>query len=379
MQNIETFDPELVVLSPGRINFMGGHTDYNNGFVLPTAIDKKITFSFRKNESDAICKFYTKDYDKSFIVDLNNISPSKHDWENYILGVLDQLLQRTEDIKGFDCTLESELAIGSGLSSSAALECGLAYGINELFSLGISKKDIVVLSRDAEHKYVGTKCGIMDQYASVFSESNKVLFIDCKSTEHSLVTLDLSNHKILILNTNVSHNLSTSEYNIRREQCEEGVSIIQKTYPSIFSLRDVTLEMLTALKTELPSVIFERCLYIVEENQRVLDAIEYLKNDKIKEFGNLLYQCHEGLRDKYEVSCPELDFLVDYSRSKEYILGSRMMGGGFGGCTINIIENVHIDDYIDEVSKAYEKQFGIPLGAFETTPSIGTTHKRNYR
>ncbi|WP_109300175.1 galactokinase [Aquimarina sp. AU474] len=370
----DTFEPELMVSSPGRINFMGGHTDYNNGFVLPTAIDKKIKFSFRKNKSDSTCNFYTKDYDKSFTVNLNNISPSKENWENYILGVLDQLQQRSEKIKGFDCIFESELAIGSGLSSSAALECGIAYGINELFNLGISKKDIVILCRDAEHKYVGTKCGLMDQYASVFSETDKVLFLDCQSMQHTMINMHLSDYKILILNTNVSHNLSTSEYNIRREQCEKGVSIIRKTYPSVLSLRDVTLEMLTTVKTQLPTVIFERCQYILEENKRVLDAVTYLKNNKIKEFASLLYLCHEGLRHKYEVSCPELDFLVNYSLNKEYVLGSRMMGGGFGGCTINIIKKNHIDNYINEVSIAYKNRFDIELKAFQANPSKGTSH-----
>lgn len=370
-----TFNPELIVKSPGRINFIGGHTDYNNGFVLPAAIDKKITLSFRKNNTEDICNFYSKNYEKSLVVDLKKIAPSTENWENYILGVLHQLLKKSKNIKGFDCIISSELAIGSGLSSSAALECGLAYGVNELFNLDISKDEIALLSRDAEHEYVGTKCGIMDQYASVFGQTNKVLFIDCERLEHTLLPMDLSDYKVLILNTNVAHTLSTSEYNTRRAQCEEGVKYIKEKYPSINSLRDATLEMLEDCKQLLKPTIYKRCLYIIEENLRVLKSVEFLKKNQLKEFGVLLYQCHEGLRHKYEITCPELDFLIDFSKDKDYVIGARMMGGGFGGCTVNIIHKDFVDTYTKEVAHAYEALFNIQLDAFQVTPSIGTSHE----
>ncbi|WP_027395189.1 galactokinase [Aquimarina latercula] len=373
MNKENTFIPELIVSSPGRINFMGGHTDYNNGFVLPTAIDKKIRFEFKKNGTADTCNFYSRNYDKSLRVDLNNISPSTENWENYILGVLHQLSKRSDKIRGFDCFFSSELAIGSGLSSSAALECGLAYGVNSLFELGLSKKDITVLSRDAEHEYVGTKCGIMDQYASVFSETNKILFLDCQSLEHSLIPIDLVDYKILILNTNVEHNLATSEYNVRRQQCEEGVVFIKKRHPHVSSLRDVNLDMLEEVKGEVSQTVFQRCQYIIQENKRVLAAAEFLKNNELNEFGDLLYQCHDGIRHKYEVSCDELDFLVDFSKEKEYVIGSRMMGGGFGGCTVNIVHKDYINAYTEEVGLVYKERFNIDLDAFQVMPCKGTS------
>ncbi|WP_091411595.1 galactokinase [Aquimarina amphilecti] len=375
MDKENNFNPEIIVASPGRINFIGGHTDYNNGFVLPAAIDKKIKLELRKNGTVNICNVHSQNYNKFLTVDLNEIKPSREGWENYILGVLKQLLHRSDRVKGFDCVISSELAIGSGLSSSAALECGLAYGINELFDLDLSRLEIAKLSRDAEHEYVGTKCGIMDQYASVFGEKNKVLFLDCLSLEYRLIPMELTDYKVLIINTNVEHNLSTSNYNTRREQCEEGVKIVSKKYNSVSSLRGVTLKMLDEVKELMSPIIFQRCLYVIEENERVQRAAEYLKNHDLKKFGQLLYQCHEGLRSQYEVSCDELDFLVDFSKDKEFIIGSRMMGGGFGGCTVNIIHKDFIDNYIPEITKAYEDSFNIKLDAFQVKPSKGTSHQ----
>ncbi|MCK8520724.1 galactokinase [Aquimarina sp. D1M17] len=372
MNKERNFTPDIIVASPGRINFIGGHTDYNNGFVLPAAIDKKIKFEFCKNNTDHICNIYSKNYGKSLVVNLKQVKPSKENWENYILGVLHQLLKRSDRIKGFDCIITSELAIGSGLSSSAALECGFAFGINELFQLNISKLEIAKLSRDAEHEYVGTKCGIMDQYASVFGEKDKVLFLDCKSLEYELIPMNLNDYKILILNTNVEHNLSTSNYNQRREQCEQGVKIIKQKYPKVNSLRDVDLKTLKNVKNDLPELIYQRCLYIIQENERVQNAAQFLAKDDLNNFGKLLYECHEGLRYQYEISCAELDYLVDFSKDKEYVLGSRMMGGGFGGCTVNIVQSDHVDQYIKDISKAYHTKFNITLDAFLVTPSQGT-------
>ncbi|WP_299254307.1 galactokinase [uncultured Aquimarina sp.] len=375
MNKENNFNPEIIVASPGRINFIGGHTDYNNGFVLPAAIDKKINFQLRKNGTANICNVHSENYNKFLVVDLNKIEPSIEGWENYILGVLQQLLNRSDGIMGFDCVISSELAIGSGLSSSAALECGLAYGINELFNLGLSKLEIAKLSRDAEHEYVGTKCGIMDQYASVFGEENKVLFLDCHSLKYKLIPMYLTDYKVLVINTNVEHNLSSSNYNTRREQCEDGVEVIRRKYKSVSSLREVTLKMLAEVKELMSPVIYQRCLYIVEENIRVQKAADYLKNNDLKEFGKLLYKCHEGLRHQYEISCDELDFLVDFSKDKEFVIGSRMMGGGFGGCTINIIHKDFIDDYTQKISQAYQDRFHIKLDAFQVMPSKGTSHQ----
>ncbi len=363
---------EVVVDSPGRINIIGEHTDYNNGFVLPTAIDKKIRFQFKKNASPDMCTVYSKNLDASFSFSLRSVEPSEQQWENYILGVIHEIQLITNKLEGFDCTFYSDIPVGSGISSSAALECGLAFGLNALFNLGLSKQTIVELSQRAEHNYVGTKCGIMDQFASVMSKKDHVILLDCQSLDFEYVPMHIEPYKILLLNTNVSHNLATGEYNIRRNQCEEGVSMIQTIYPRVNSLREVTPILLKEFKKRLPAAIFKRCSYVVEEKLRVIKAVDALKNNDLHLLGKLMYQTHAGLQHKYEVSCKELDFLVDFSKKYESVLGARMMGGGFGGCTINLIHSDAIAEFVSEVSKAYFSKFNIKLTAFEAMPSEGT-------
>ncbi|PCH77843.1 MAG: galactokinase [Flavobacteriaceae bacterium] len=364
---------DLIVNSPGRINIIGEHTDYNNGFVLPTAIDKKIQFKFRKNNSDKNCLVKSVDFDTQFSFDLLEISKSETQWENYILGVVYEIQQLTSNLKGFDCVFKSEIPIGSGISSSAALECGLAFGLNELFDLKLTKLQIVELSQRAEHNYVGTKCGIMDQYASVMSKEGHVILLDCQSLEATYVPMNIAPYKLLLLNTNVSHNLASGEYNTRRQQCESGVAIIQKKYPAVQSLRDVSMEMLSEFKLDLSTVVFDRCSYVVQEKERTLNAVEALKNNDLKELGALMYQTHDGLQHLYEVSCKELDFLVDFSKKYEQVLGARVMGGGFGGCSINLIHETAVAQFTAEVSKAYFEEFEIKLTAFEAMPCEGTS------
>lgn len=376
MTFIDDFTPDLIVESPGRINLIGEHTDYNLGYVMPTAIDKKIILKLRKNGSPTECKVYSLNNNEILIFSLANITKSPLNWENYILGVLHELLIRSNKILGFDCIIQSNLPIGSGLSSSAALECGLASGLNSLFDLGLSKQDIVELSRAAEHNYVGTKCGIMDQYASVMSKEGFVILLDCQSLDSKFIPLNLADYKLLLLNTNISHSLADSEYNTRLQECLEGLKMIQNNHPQTKSLRDVTHTMLAEVKEKIDSVIYNRCEYILEENERVIAASKALENDNLELFGNLMYGSHNGLQHKYEVSCLELDFLVDYSRDKEFILGSRMMGGGFGGCTINLIHKDNIQAYIEDVSQAYLKTFNIALDAYIAMPDSGTIIKK---
>jgi galactokinase len=364
---------EVIIDSPGRINIIGEHTDYNNGFVLPTAIDKKIRFKFKKNGSLTACKVYSTNFTAGFEIDLTKVEVSKNEWENYILGVIFEIQQIRKGLKGFDCVLESNIPIGSGISSSAALECGLAFGLNELFDLGLSKQTIVELSQRAEHNFVGTKCGIMDQFASVMSKKDHVILLDCQSLEYQYVPIEIEPYKILLLNTNVSHSLASSEYNTRRSECEKGVEIIKEKYPEVTSLRDVSLCKLHKLKNKMSSKVYDRCLYVVEEKERVLNSVEALKNNRLKELGDLMYHTHEGLQHLYEVSCPELDFLVDFSRQYNEVIGARMMGGGFGGCTINIIHKEAVEEFIEAASEAYFKKFNIKLTAFEANPSEGTT------
>lgn len=375
MKEVE-FNPnkwDLIIDSPGRINIIGEHTDYNNGFVLPTAIDKKIKFKFNKNGSKNTCSIYSNNFDTSMSFELNKVSPSEKQWENYILGVIYEIQQLSDKLRGFDCVLDSDIPVGSGISSSAALECGLAYGLNELFDLKLSKQTIVELSQRAEHNYVGTKCGIMDQFASVMSKKDHIILLDCQSLEYEYVPLNIKPFKILLLNTNVSHNLASGEYNVRRSQCEQGVETIKQKYPEVNSLRDVSLEMLQEFKSQMPAVNYKRCLYVVQEKERVLNAVKALQKDLLHKVGEYMYQTHDGLQYLYEVSCPELDFLVDFSKKYDEVIGARMMGGGFGGCTINIIHADAVDGFIADASEAYYDKFNIKLTAFEAMPSQGTT------
>ena len=368
----ENFTPDLVVESPGRINLIGEHTDYNLGYVLPTAIEKKITFKFIRNNSDKECNLYSLGYNTGFTLHLDKIARSNVEWENYILGVLNEILLRTDKLRGFDCTIESKLPMGSGLSSSAALECGLAFGLNELFDLGLSKMDIVQLSQKAEHTFVGTQCGIMDQFASVMSEKGHVILLDCKTLEHQQIPIKIDPYKMIMLNTKVSHNLASSEYNTRKRECEEGVTIIQKQYPEVRSLRDVTATMIQEFKQTMDATLFKRCSFIVSENDRVLQTANALKANALKVFGALLYEAHEGISKLYEVSCPESDFLVDFSKQYDAVLGARQTGGGFGGCTLNIVHKDKVEAFVKEAAKAYKEAFNIELEAFEVKPSAGT-------
>jgi galactokinase len=363
---------KVIVHSPGRINIIGEHTDYNLGYVLPTSIDKRIRFTLERNNTETQCEIRSNEYKKALVVDLKHIAPSNTQWENYILGVLYEIYKRNKELKGFQCTIESDLPVGSGVSSSAALECGLAFGLNELFDLGLSKHEIITLSRDAEHNYVGTKCGIMDQFASVMGKKDHVILLDCKSMDYTYVPFFIAPYKLVLLNSNVSHSLASSEYNTRRYECEEGVTILQKNYPFINSLRDVNLEMIESCKTAMSPKVLNRCTYVVQENNRVLDAVKALEKGDLKKLGTLMYQTHKGLRTLYEVSCPELDFLVDFSQNVDEVLGSRLMGGGFGGCTINLVHEDMADSFIKTVSEAYEKEFNIKLTSFEGHPSTGT-------
>ena len=368
----ESFQPDLTIASPGRINLIGEHTDYNMGFVFPTAIDRRIEFRIRKNDSQRECNIYSVDFDQLLSFDLSEVKPSPLEWENYMLGVIFEIQKLGHELHGFDCQLISNLPIGAGISSSAAMECGLAYALNSLFNLGLSRMDIALLSQRAEHNFVGTQCGIMDQYASVMGETNMAILLDCRSVSHEMIPLHLETYTLLLLNTNVSHNLSTSEYNLRKSECQQGVEILRERGMNVNSLRDVKKEDLRAHSKLFPPVIYKRCLYVVLENQRVLQAAEALKNNDLEKLGKLMLASHSGLQNEYEVSCEELDFLVDFSRSAPQVLGSRMMGGGFGGCTINLIHKDYLQQYVNEVSDAYKKEFGIDLHPIQVRPSRGT-------
>ncbi|MCF4102553.1 galactokinase [Gillisia sp. M10.2A] len=362
----------IKVASPGRINLIGEHTDYNNGFVMPTAIDKKIYFELSKNSCVSQCNIFSETYNSWVQFDLNDFSKSNESWENYILGVVNELLKSGKELDGFDCKIRSELPIGAGISSSAALECGLAAGLNELFNLDLSKQEIAELCQAAENNFVGSQCGIMDQYASVMSKKDHLILLDCLSLDAEFIPADFKTCKILLVNTKVSHNLAEGEYNNRRKECEHALSIIQSRYTEVKTLRDVTIDLLQDCKSALTKTEYNRVRYVLEENNRVLNASQLIKSGELQNFGALMYQSHYGLKDLYEVSCNELDFLVKFTEEKDYIYGSRMMGGGFGGCTINLIEEAAIEGFIEEVTNAYEKEYNITPETITVVPSEGT-------
>ena len=373
MLDVNSFQTDIKIDSPGRINLIGEHIDYNGGLVLPAAIDKKITFKFRKNHSDT-CEILSSNFKSSFKINLNEISRSKTEWQNYILGVIYHInILKPGSVKGFDCIIESNLPLGSGISSSAALECGVTKGLNELFDIGLTDLEMIKLSRDAEHTFVGTKCGIMDQFAVVKGKENSLILLNCETLEYKLIPADFSPYTVLLLNTNVSHSLASSEYNVRRDECNTALTAIQKKYPKYGSLAEIEPEVIQEFKQILPEKVFNRALYASEEHRRTLKAAKCLDNNDLKGFGDCLYGSHHGLQHMYEVSCKELDFLVDFSKDLEYVIGSRMMGGGFGGCTINLVHTDKVEAFIENATAAYQEKFDLDLSPIKVKISNGVS------
>lgn len=349
-------EPPVIVRSPGRVNLIGEHTDYNMGFVLPAAIDKAIYFAIAPGNSE-FCNLYSLDFNEGVRFSAADFKHNEKNWANYLIGVIDQLKKSGKKIGGFNCVFGGDIPIGAGLSSSAAIEAGLAFSLNHIFDLKIEKIELVKLSQRAENEFVGVKCGIMDQYINIFGSSKKVLKIDCRSLEYEYHPFDKDDLKIVLCNTLVSHSLASSEYNRRREECEEGVKILQRHYKEINSLRDADISMVENHKSEFTPDVFARCKYVVEENERVLKTCKDLDKNDFASFGHRMYGSHEGLRDLYKVSCPELDFLVESASRLKGVFGSRMMGGGFGGCTINIVEEETVPGFVEEISGLYKKKY----------------------
>jgi len=363
---------QVKVSSPGRINIIGEHTDYNGGFVLPAAISKEVTADIAVNGHASHCTFHALDMNEKAEFDWMVDASAQTSWQNYLIGVIEELRKRGADLRGVDISFSGNVPIGSGMSSSAALECSIAFGLNELFKLGFDRISLTEIAQKAEHNYVGTMCGIMDQFASMMGKENQVMLLDCRSLEYKYLPLELGDYEILIYNTNVSHSLSDSGYNTRRQECEMGVSVLQKHFPQVELLRDVTLKMLETVKAELSETVYQRCHYVISENNRVIAATEALQAGNLKKLGSLMYQSHAGLSKKYEVSCDELDFLVKQTEGKDYVLGARMMGGGFGGCTINLIEKTKSKEFVAQSSVLYKEKFGFAPTAFYLSIENGT-------
>jgi galactokinase len=370
----ETFgaEPSKIVLSPGRINIIGEHIDYNDGYVLPAAIDKIICFAFAKNNTNT-SRVIALDLNDEFEIDVTaEVKLDDNAWTNYIRGVINQLKINGFQLEGVNCVFSSNIPVGSGLSSSAALECGFLFGMNDLFNLNIKPIDIALLGQKAEH-WVGIKCGIMDQFSSVMGVEDKVIKIDCRTLEYTYHDANFSDYSLILFDSNVKHSLMTSAYNERRQQCEEGITIVKANLPDIKSFRDCTEQTIIDLKDKMSHDVFRRSLFVVKEINRVIQACEALDNGKIELLGELMFATHDGLSKDYEVSCEELDLLVDLAKEEAAVIGSRLMGGGFGGCTINLVKKGQEQQIKDKFSKLYNEAFGIELKIYDVKVSNGTS------
>lgn len=364
---------KIRIQSPGRINLIGEHIDYNGGNVIPAAIGHHIVLTLQAREGTS-CFVRSEHYADPLEFNLNEIRVSPVAWHNYILGVVDEVLRkRPGALKGFEGVIAGNLPIGSGISSSAALECGMVTALNELFDLGFTDEDLISIALRAEHHFVGTKCGIMDQFSVTKGKKDHFILLNCATMEYEYIRTSIAPYKLLLLNTNVSHELSTSGYNDRLEECRAALSVLNTLGASAEHLVDVSEETLRHSRKDLSPVAFNRALYVIQENQRVLKAAKALRQGALKELGNYLYESHRGLQQLYEVSCPELDFLVDFTMNREEVLGARMMGGGFGGCTINLIHAERSDAFIKEVAQAYQEEFGINLSPIRISIGDGVS------
>lgn len=366
--------PTHIVASPGRINLLGEHIDYNHGFVLPAAIDKTIEVAIALREDEMI-NMYAVDINETASISIDAIKPSKIHWVNYIIGVCKEVRFKID--KGFNICIHGDIPSGAGLSSSAAVECAVLFAINELYHIGLDKKQMALMAQKAEHAFAGVQCGIMDMYASLFAKKDHVMLLDCDTMEHKYYPIVLKEHAIVLFNTNIKHQLASSEYNNRRKECEGAFGLIQKKFPQVQSFRDITekmvKEVLSKDNTVNGSKWFHRALYVVQEIQRVQAAVKDLVENDIESFGNKMFATHEGLSKLYEVSCPELDFLVHQVKNNDAVIGARMMGGGFGGCTINIIRKDQVFPILSSLQTKYQKQFGKELTHYIVSIENGTS------
>ena len=343
----------VIIRSPGRVNLIGEHTDYNEGYVLPAAIDKEIYFAIAQR-TDMKCRIHALDINDWYEGNIRLLGNSEKRWPNYLLGIIDQLLKNGHEIQGFDCVFGGNVPIGAGLSSSAAIEGGLIFALNEIFHLKLDKLTMVKLAQKAENEFVGVRCGIMDQFINIYGEDKKVLRLDCRSLEYEQIPFERTNLNIILCETIARRELASSEYNVRRQQCEEGVRILTTVDPALKSLRDVDLHLLGKNRALLSPTVYNRCEYVVKENARVIQACEDLRRNDFCSFGARMYESHNGLSKYYEVSNEELDFLVYAASGVKGALGSRMMGAGFGGCTINLVEEEATDKFTHEMKIQYK-------------------------
>ena len=357
-EHIFGFEPRLF-RAPGRVNLIGEHTDYNEGFVLPFAIDREVVFA-GVPRTDTKIIVHALDIAETFSFDLN-AEPVKRrgNWIDYVEGGARCLLRRFPLEKGADLAFSSTVPMGAGLSSSAALEVAIGYALLSLHEIEVDRRELAFASQEAEHEFVGIRSGIMDQFASVLCQADHALLVDCRSLEIEQIPLEIGDAVLVVCDTKVKHTLASSEYNTRRRECESGVEILREKLPEIKSLRDVSGDDFAKHENLLPENVRKRCRHVITENARTLWAVENLRKKNLEAVGRLMYASHASLRDDYEVSCPELDKLVEFACEIDGVLGARMTGGGFGGCTVNLVKREVAEEFREEIGDRYFGTFGL--------------------
>ena len=344
--------------SAGRINLIGEHTDYNGGFVFPGAIDKGMMAEIRLNGTDRV-RVYSVDLEDSAEFGFREEDAPSASWARYVFGVCREIIKRCGDVlKGFDAAFAGDVPLGAGMSSSAALESTFAFALNDMLELGIDKFELARIGQSTEHNYCGVNCGIMDQFASIFGKAGSLIRLDCRSMEYKYFPFHPKGYRLVLLDSVVKHELASSAYNRRRASCETVVAAVKAAgHPSVEYLRDVDMAMLAEVKGKVSDEDYMRAEYVIEEIQRVLDVCDALERDDYETVGAKMYETHHGMSRLYEVSCPELDFLNDLARECG-VTGSRVMGGGFGGCTINLVKDSLYDEFIAKAVREYAARFG---------------------
>lgn len=364
--------PSLLVFAPGRINVIGEHIDYNDGYVCPAAIDKFMGFAIGPASGD-LSLITALDLNEEFQFNaMDTFHPEATHWTNYFKGVLSQFSH--ENIAPFQLCFKSTIPGGAGLSSSAALSCGFAYALNEWTKSGKSKKELALIGQQTEHAFAGVNCGLMDQFASVFGQKNHLLWMDCHDLSFSYVPADFETFTFLLIDSKVKHSLADSAYNERRREVDKAKDVLQATFPEIASFRDVKASQLELVKGEIGERSFNRTSFVIAEIQRVKDAMESIEEKRFEQLGSLLNETHRGLSELYEVSCPELDFLQAQVLTCPGVKGARMMGGGFGGCLLVLIHQNDVQSAITHLSKQYLAKFGIEPAAYPVKIGQGIQH-----
>jgi galactokinase len=368
--------PDAIYTAPGRINLIGEHTDYNGGFVLPGAIDKGITLAIKATGYDRIrvadkIRAFSVDYGHFADMRLTQVDPPGQPWAKYIFGVVREFEKRgVGEVKGFDVVFYGDVPLGAGLSSSAALESAFAFALNDMYGYGFSNSELAKIGQATEHNYVGVKCGIMDQFASLFGKKGNLIRLDCRSLEHQYVPFNPVGYKLVLIDSCVKHELVNNPYNRRRESCEAAAAAIRKRHPEVEFLRDANFAMLEEVKAEISAEDYSRAEFVIGEVQRLFDACDALVKNDYETVGRKMYETHAGLSKLYEVSCVELDFLNDAAK-KYGVTGSRIMGGGFGGCTINLVKESKYEDFVSGAVADYRSKFGIDPKIYDVVISDG--------